>query len=221
VQFFTMAWWRGTQTDDAIDPLHDRHAPEDIRALTMRFPRMTIRRLLALVAVLAVVLGLLATLQRRRERFRRLADEYQSAVHAVYIGPSDPYLEIPNYHSDLAERCRRVAARPWMPFEDDLVPPRGVREFWIAHEAVKRAYPGVDLRDYVAQIVADEPDLGDPPGTIVWAVRYRRRDNRSGMNVYVEDPVRIEIHNNGPPPDPPVPISRTPPQETHAPADTR
>jgi hypothetical protein len=41
------------------------------------------------------------------------------------------------------------------------------------------------------------------------------------MNVYVEDPVRIEIHNDGPPPDPPVSISRTPPQETHAPADTR
>jgi hypothetical protein len=173
----------------------------------MRFPRVTTRRLLLLVATLAVILGILASLQRRRERFRHLAAEYQSAINAVYLGEADPYLEIPNYHSFLADKYRAAADRPWLPLEADLPPPRGVREFWIAHAAVKEAYPGVDLRDYVAQIVADEPDPEDPPGTIDWAVRYRRRDNRSGMNVYVEDPVRIEIHGNGPPPDPPGPRS--------------
>jgi hypothetical protein len=171
----------------------------------MQFPRLSTRRMLVLVAALAVVLGVLAALQRRRERFLRLSAEYQSAIHAVYIGESDPYLEIPNYHGFLAEKYRRAADRPWLPLEADLPPPRGVREFWIAHEAVKKAYPGVALQDYVAQIVADEPDPGDPPGTIDWAVRYRRRDQRSGMNVFVEDPVRIELHEEGRPPDPPVP----------------
>jgi hypothetical protein len=49
----------------------------------MRFPRITTRRLLLLAAALAVVFGLLATLQRRRERFRHLASEYLTASKAV------------------------------------------------------------------------------------------------------------------------------------------
>jgi hypothetical protein len=51
----------------------------------MRLPRVTIRRLLLLVAAMALVLGILVALQRRSERFRGRAAEYASAIHTVYF----------------------------------------------------------------------------------------------------------------------------------------
>jgi hypothetical protein len=162
---------------------------------------MTIRRLLALVAALAVVCGLLVTLQRRRERFRHLASKYRSASRAVYTDGYDVSMQ--GYHADLAAKYRAAAERPWLPVEADEPPPDGLQAFWVAHEAVKQAYPGVSLDDYVAQVILDEPD--EPNGPKVWAVRYRRRDNRSGMNVFVRDRVEIELHEPDRPPDPPKP----------------
>lgn len=166
-----------------------------------RFPWFTTRRLLLVVAVLAAVFGLLATLQRRRERFRRLASEYLSASKAVYTDGYDVSMQ--GYHADLAAKYRAAAERPWLPVEADEAPTDGVRAFWVAHEAVKQAYPGVSLDDYVAQVILDEPD--EPNGPNVWAVRYRRLDNRSGMNVFVRHRVEIELHESDRPPDPPKP----------------
>ena len=51
----------------------------------MRLPRVTIRRLLLLVAAMALVLGILVALQSRSERFRGRAAEYASAIHTVYF----------------------------------------------------------------------------------------------------------------------------------------
>jgi hypothetical protein len=171
--------------------------------MALRLPRITTRRLLILVAALAVILGILTTLQRRRERFRRLALEYFSASKAVYTGPDD--LTMQGYHADLAAKYKAAADSPWLPLEPDLPPTDGIRAFWIAHEAVKKAYPVITLDDYVAQVILDEPD--EPGGPKIWAVRYRRRDNRSGMNVFVRDPVEIELHEEGRPPDSPtIPI---------------
>ena len=167
----------------------------------MRFPRITTRRLLLLVAALAVVFGLLATLQRRRERFRHLASKYLSASKAVYTDGYDVSMQ--GYHADLAAKYRDAADRPWLPVETDLPPTDGLRAFWVAHEAVKHAYPGVSLDDYVAQVILDEPD--EPDGPRIWAVRYRRLDGRSGMNVFVRDPIEIELHEPDRPPDPPKP----------------
>ncbi len=166
----------------------------------MSFPRITIRHLLLLVAALAVVFGLLATLQRRRERFRHLASKYLSASRAVYTDGYDVSMQ--GYHADLAAKYRAAAERPWLPVEADETPTDGLRAFWVAHEAVKQAYPGVSLDDYVAQVILDEPD--EPDGPRIWAVRYRRRDNRSGMNVFVRDRVEIELHEPDRPPDPPA-----------------
>jgi hypothetical protein len=167
----------------------------------MRLPGMTARRWMIAVAALAVVFGLLATLQRRRERFRHLASEYLSASRAVYTDGYDVSMQ--GYHADLAAKYRAAAERPWLPVEADEAPTDGLRAFWVAHEAVKQAYPGVSLDDYVAQVILDEPD--EPDGPRIWAVRYRRLDDRSGMNVFVRDRVEIELHEPDRPPDPPKP----------------
>jgi hypothetical protein len=142
-----------------------------------------------------------ATLQRRRERFRRLASEFLSASKAVYERDGYPWMR--EYHADLAAKYRAAAERPWLPVEADETPIDGFRAFWIAHEAVKQAYPGVSLDDYVTEVILDEPD--EPNGPKIWAVRYRRRDDRSGMNVFVRDRVEIELHEPDRPPDPPKP----------------
>ena len=75
----------------------------------MRFPRITVRHLLLLVAALAVVFGLLVTLQRRRERFRHLASKYRSASNAVYTDGYD--VSVQEYHADLAAKYRDAADR--------------------------------------------------------------------------------------------------------------
>ena len=178
----------------------------------MRSPRITTRSLLVLVAALAVVLGTLAALQRRRDRFRQLAAEYASAVKAVYfadVGGKDGTVLTADawyYHDELAAKYQAAAERPWLPLPPDPPLPVGLRAFWTAHAAVKKAYPGVALGDYNAMVTVDDHDV--PLEQTVWAVRYRRRDDRSGMNVFVEAPVRIELHGEGPPPGPSDPKSR-------------
>src|SRR5277367_4177484 len=119
----------------------------------MRFPRVTLRRLLMLVAVLAVALGILVALQRRSERFRRRADEYASAIHTVYFadvnGEDGMVLTatVAGYHADLASKYQAAANRPWLPLESDDPPPDYIQAFWFAHQAVKKAYPGLALGD--------------------------------------------------------------------------
>jgi hypothetical protein len=178
-----------------------------------RFPRITIRRSLVLVAALAVILGILTMLQRRRERFRHRAAEYLSAVHAVYFGRMNGEdgtgwtTAAADYHDDLSLKYKAAAQRPWLPLEADPQAPDGIRAFWIAHAAVKRAYPGVALDDYVAQITVFDGWEGRdaPEDRTIWAVRYRRRDNRGGMNVIVDDPVEIYPNSEGPPVFAPAP----------------
>jgi hypothetical protein len=166
----------------------------------MTFPRVTIRRLLLLVAALGVVCGILVALQRRSERFRRRAAEYASAVHTVYFadvnGTDGTILTATtaDYHADLSMKYLAAADRPWLPLESDPPPPDHVQAFWVAHEAVTKAYPGLALGDYNVMITVDDSD-----DEAVWAVRYRRRDNRSGLTVYLRNPIQIEIHSEGPP----------------------
>ena len=166
----------------------------------MTFPRITIRRLSFLVAALAVVFGLAMALQRRSERLRRQAAEYGEAIHTVYFadvnGKDGTVLTATtaDYHSDLSMKYRAAARRPWLPLRPDPPPPDYIQAFWTAHEAVTKSYPGLKLKDYNVMITVD--DSGDRP---VWAIRYRRRDNRSGMTVYLRNPIQIEVHREGPP----------------------
>ncbi len=166
----------------------------------MRFPRFTIRRMLVAIAVVAVVLGILVGLKRRSERFWRLATACSSAVHSVYFADLNGMdggswtASIAGYHFDLAAKYAAAAKRPWLPLASEPPAPDPVRAFWRAHDAVKKAYPGLALADYNAFVTVDDSD--DDP---VWAVRYRRRDNRSGLTVYLRDPIAIELHREGPP----------------------
>ncbi len=166
----------------------------------MRLRRITIGRLLLAIAVLAVVLGILVGLKRRGDRFRRLAAECASAIHSVYFADLNGLdgaswtASVAGYHADLSARYTAAAKRPWLLLEKEPPAPDPVRAFWRAHEAVKKSYPDLILADYNVYVTVDDSD--DEP---VWAVRYRRRDNRSGLTVYLRDPIAIELHSEGPP----------------------
>jgi hypothetical protein len=167
----------------------------------MQFPRVTIRRLLLVVAALAVVLGIVVALQRRSERFRALAAECAAAVHSVYFadvnGEDGTVLtaSVADYHTDLSAMYGAAANRPWPPLKADEPQPGYILAFWFAHHAVKKAYPNLALGDYNVFVTAD-----DSNDQAIWAVRYRCRDNRSGLTVFLRDPIEFEIHNDGPPP---------------------
>jgi hypothetical protein len=183
---------------------HDLASINHQSANAMRLPRVTIRRLFWLVASFAVVFGILMALKRRGEHFRRRADEYAAAIHSVYFADVNGHdgvfwtTSAADYHGDLSAQYEAAARRPWLPLDSEPPPDDGVRAFWSAHKAVKKAFPSLALRDYNAMVTVDDSD--DQP---VWAVRYRRRDNRSGMNVYLRDPIQIEVHSEGPPPSSP------------------
>jgi hypothetical protein len=174
----------------------------------MPFARVTIRRLLLLVAAVAVVLGILVGLQRRSDRFRRRAAEYAAAIHRVYFADvegrdgMDWTASVADYHADLSSRYAAAAKRPWLPLESEPPPEDSIRAFWFAHEAVKKAYPNLALGDYNVLVTVDDSD-----DQAVWAVQYRRRDNRSGLTVFLRDPIAIEVHSEGPScaSDPPTP----------------
>jgi hypothetical protein len=44
--------------------------------------------------------------------------------------------------------------------------------------------------------------VDDSEDQAVWAIRYRRRDNRSGLTVFLSGPIEIEVHREGPPTGP-------------------
>jgi hypothetical protein len=173
--------------------------PTEIRSeKAMRLPRVTIKRMLVLVAITSVIFSVLVALQRRSERFRRRAAEYTSAIHSVYFadvnGEDGMVLTATaaDYHGDLSLKYKAAANRPWLPLESDPPPPAHIRAFWIAYEAVMKTYPSLALGDYNVMITLD-----DSEDVTVWAVRFRRRDNRSGLTVFLRDPIEIEGSQRG------------------------
>jgi hypothetical protein len=107
-----------------------RSNPSDIEAL-MRFPRMTIRRWMIAVAVIAVVLGRWIDFRNRadhhrRERARILMSDlefYLACTHAQG-DPSDraerafsaaqPLIEFSNYHSMMIDKYENAFWHPWL-----------------------------------------------------------------------------------------------------------
>ncbi len=150
--------------------------------------------MVAVAAVLATVAGL----QRRSERFRAVATEQVAASRIGYF--NNPTRTQDNessyYHVERALTNLAAADRPWFPMAPDPPEPSAVRAFRLAHEAVKPAYPGIDLAEYNLQVTT--MDQGGP----FPLVRYRHQDGKSGLNVSVRDPIQIHVHADGPPPAP-------------------
>jgi hypothetical protein len=78
--------------------------------------RFRVRSLLVAVAIAGVILGGLAELQRRRERFREIADHhaFNGYYCSLYGNP-----ELDQWHAKMHEKYERAAARPWLLVEAD------------------------------------------------------------------------------------------------------
>jgi Tfp pilus assembly protein PilE len=86
--------------------------------MTMRLPRMTIRRWMVAVALIAVLSAIGVELWRRSLAYSRLAD--------LYFGRAAIWSDTKKIERDMAlsERYRRAARSPWLPVEPDPPEPR-------------------------------------------------------------------------------------------------
>ncbi len=114
----------------------------------MRLPplRFTVGRLMAAVAVLALVLAVADQLRRRRESFQQRAEVCRRRVSTAYFDEQaargaffgyDPrttaaYYQLVEHYDALRVKYEQAAARPWWFVEPDPpepVWPRGVRRW--------------------------------------------------------------------------------------------
>jgi hypothetical protein len=93
----------------------------------MRLPRMTTRRWLIAVAVVAVALAASIVIERRRHHFRTLAERHSSAELSCLglAGRLDSPALAASWKrkaercARLAQKYRRAARYPWLPVEPD------------------------------------------------------------------------------------------------------
>ena len=108
----------------------------------MRLPRfsfrLTVRRLMVAVAIVAVVIGIVTELDRRRERYTRLArqhsvvrDELHKFLVVVppsgsleFFGDRRAIAELVGYHGRLKAKYEEAARHPWLPVEPDPPEPK-------------------------------------------------------------------------------------------------
>jgi hypothetical protein len=83
----------------------------------MQLPRVTTRRLLALVA-LAAIASYAAYLVRRSEALRAEADRHHAAWMS-YFDSNEPIPPKADYHHAMKWKYRRAARHPWLPVEPD------------------------------------------------------------------------------------------------------
>jgi hypothetical protein len=88
----------------------------------LHLPRFRLRALMVAVAIVAVLLGLWAGIERRRADFRRIA-RYHSyrnlglLVDSRSLTPLE--LRRDEWHAALAKKYTRAARYPWLPVEPD------------------------------------------------------------------------------------------------------
>lgn len=85
-------------------------------------PRFTVRRLMIAVAVIAILLGVGAGLQRRREKFRAIADSHRDEWNGFYSGSLDDIWRQSarnQYHRTMQDKYERAARHPYLPVEPD------------------------------------------------------------------------------------------------------
>jgi len=90
--------------------------------------------MMVIIAATGVLLGVCTTLERRRTRFRELADFHTSrAIKSIRWGKARGYFdatigregifteqpELDARHEELAAKYRRAATYPWLPVEAD------------------------------------------------------------------------------------------------------
>ena len=109
-------------------------------------PRFTLRGLMLVVAILAMLLGVWLWGERRRARFSALAWWHDRQVVCVFVGHpgsdgesvweatsipqklGDPQVSprqqrISTWHHQIARKYYRAARNPWLPVEPDPAPP--------------------------------------------------------------------------------------------------
>jgi hypothetical protein len=140
----------------SIDPCHSRW-----KARAMRVPRMTTRRWMIAVAVMAVMLAAAAALFRRRLGLRERGDYHarrggiltdrargfeqlalkfadrEPRITAEWRAYAACEAEIGAWHARLKEKYRHVARYPWLPIEPD--PPEPENPF------KSEGLPNIDL----------------------------------------------------------------------------
>jgi hypothetical protein len=112
----------------------------------MQLPRMTTRRWMTAVAVVALLMGAGLGVGRRSWRFARLSAHHTNAALEHFgtqmaLGGWPPQLQdlsfaelarvqilcraraLVNYHSGLTQKYERAARYPWLPVEPDLPEP--------------------------------------------------------------------------------------------------
>lgn len=94
----------------------------------MRAPRirLSLRSILVIVAIFAVLLSIGVGLKRRQERFRGLAKFHfrQAGPPRVYGAFYEDYMSI--YHMALSDKYEDAAQHPWLPVAPD--PP--IKQRW-------------------------------------------------------------------------------------------
>lgn len=99
----------------------------------MRIPRMTTRRWMVAVFVIALLLyG--AAMWRRSVRFRALGDEYADWLNVEMLPSSADMNDVARakainaaaheWNRAMALKCRRAARYPWLPVEPDPPEPK-------------------------------------------------------------------------------------------------
>jgi hypothetical protein len=76
------------------------------------------------VAALAVALGIAAGLERRRERFMRIADYYEERKLEFAFGPHPPSKQLWRWNEQMRQKYQRAARYPWRPVEPDPPEPK-------------------------------------------------------------------------------------------------
>jgi len=118
----------------------------------MRLPRLklTVRRMMAVVGVLGIMMGLALEIQRRGESFRKLAAYHRESAHLIleragmpgFCNNGQSQFEIEQayashgmqvwlnyqaakYHFGMADKYGLAADRPWFPVGADPIRPPG------------------------------------------------------------------------------------------------
>lgn len=90
--------------------------------MPLQHPRLTVRRLMVAVAMIAVFLGGAVWVRRRAEFARSRSADHRAMFFEVMHSPEavqnfEADKRIAKYHLEWEMKWDRAASRPWLPFE--------------------------------------------------------------------------------------------------------